>query len=160
MYEENLIFLFISVPVALCADALLVRCAPPRADLAPPAPVARWVGGGAAGGPRVLHRATRHRLPALIHAPAIARSWIYKDILRIKKDFLQFCQKRDLFIRRALIYVCYYTRNFAKGLQKHLLTINVPLFKKLRDIIFFLRDNYFLSHFEGHFEGTKTFLTP
>jgi hypothetical protein len=40
------------------------------------------------------------------------------------------------------------------------LTINVPLFKKLRDIIFFLRDNNFLSHFEGHFEGAKTFLTP
>ncbi len=27
------------------------------------------------------------------------------------------------------------------------ITINVPLFKKLRDIIFFLRDNHFLSHF-------------
>jgi hypothetical protein len=41
-----------------------------------------------------------------------------------------------------------------------LITINVPLFKKLRDIMFFLRDNNFLSHFEGHFEGAKTFLTP
>jgi hypothetical protein len=41
-----------------------------------------------------------------------------------------------------------------------LITINVPLFKKLRDIIFFLRDNNFLSHFKGHFEGAKTFLTP
>jgi len=40
------------------------------------------------------------------------------------------------------------------------LTISVPLFKKLRDIIFFLRDNNFMSHFEGHFEGAKTFLTP
>jgi hypothetical protein len=39
------------------------------------------------------------------------------------------------------------------------LTINVPLFKKLRDI-FFLWDNIFMSHFEGHFEGAKTFLTP
>jgi hypothetical protein len=29
------------------------------------------------------------------------------------------------------------------------ITINVPLFKKLRDIIFFLRDNNFLSHFEA-----------
>ncbi len=38
------------------------------------------------------------------------------------------------------------------------LTINVPLFKKLRDIIF-LWDNNFMSHFEGHFEGAKTFLT-
>jgi hypothetical protein len=41
-----------------------------------------------------------------------------------------------------------------------LITINVPLFKKMRDIIFFLRDNNFLSRFEGHFEGAKTFLTP
>ncbi len=40
------------------------------------------------------------------------------------------------------------------------LTIIVPLFKKMRDIIFFLRDNNFLSRFEGHFEGAKTFLTP
>ncbi len=40
------------------------------------------------------------------------------------------------------------------------ITINVPLFKKLRDIIFFLRDNHFMSHFKGHFEGAKTFLTP
>ncbi len=31
------------------------------------------------------------------------------------------------------------------------ITINVPLFKKLRDIIFFLRDNNFLSRFEGPF---------
>ncbi len=40
------------------------------------------------------------------------------------------------------------------------ITINVPLFKKLRDIIFFLRVNNFLSHFEGHFEGAKTFFDP
>ncbi len=40
------------------------------------------------------------------------------------------------------------------------ITINVPLFKKLRDIIFFGGENYFMSHFEGHFEGAKTFLTP
>jgi hypothetical protein len=39
------------------------------------------------------------------------------------------------------------------------ITINVPLFKKLRDIIF-LWDNNFMSHFKGHFEGAKTFLTP
>jgi hypothetical protein len=38
------------------------------------------------------------------------------------------------------------------------ITINVPLFKKLRDIIFFWWDNHFMSHFEGHFEGAKTFL--
>jgi hypothetical protein len=40
------------------------------------------------------------------------------------------------------------------------LTINVPLFKKLRDIIFFWGENHFMSHFEGHFEGAKTVLTP
>ncbi len=45
-------------------------------------------------------------------------------------------------------------------LFEYIITINVPLFKKLRDIIFFLRDNNFLSHFKGHFEGAKTFLTP
>ncbi len=43
---------------------------------------------------------------------------------------------------------------------QHILTINVPLFKKLRDIILFWWDNHFMSHFEGHFEGAKTFLTP
>ncbi len=32
--------------------------------------------------------------------------------------------------------------------------------RKCRNIIFFLRDNNFLSRFEGHFEGAKTFLTP
>ncbi len=37
------------------------------------------------------------------------------------------------------------------------ITINVPLFKKLRDIIFFGGENHFISHFEGHFEGAKTF---
>ncbi len=39
------------------------------------------------------------------------------------------------------------------------ITINVPLFKKLLDIIF-LWDNNFMSYFEGHFEGASTFLTP
>ncbi len=47
-----------------------------------------------------------------------------------------------------------------KGGQKEKLTINVPLFKKLRDIIFFWWDNHFMSHFEGHFEGAKTFFDP
>jgi hypothetical protein len=41
-----------------------------------------------------------------------------------------------------------------------LLTINVPLFKKLRDIIFWGGEKHFMIHFEGHFEGAKTFLTP
>ena len=44
----------------------------------------------------------------------------------------------------------------AKG---HKIT-NVPLFKKLWDIICFFWDNNFLSHFSGHFEGASTFLTP
>jgi hypothetical protein len=43
--------------------------------------------------------------------------------------------------------------------NRGLVTINVPLFKKLRDIIFFA-GQHFMSHFEGHFEGAKTFLTP
>ncbi len=46
------------------------------------------------------------------------------------------------------------------GKTSELITINVPLFKKLRDIIFFWWDNHFMSHFEVHFEGAKTFLTP
>ncbi len=37
---------------------------------------------------------------------------------------------------------------------------NVPLFKKLFDIIFFWWENHFMSHFSGHFEGASTFLTP
>ena len=41
----------------------------------------------------------------------------------------------------------------AKG---HKIT-NVPLFKKLWDIIFCFGDNPFMSHFSGHFEGAKTF---
>ena len=43
--------------------------------------------------------------------------------------------------------------------KRHKIT-NVPLFMKLWDIIFFLGDNNFLSHFSGHFEGASTFLTP
>jgi hypothetical protein len=43
--------------------------------------------------------------------------------------------------------------------KRHKIT-NVPLFKKLRDIIFFFGDNNFVSHFLGHFEGASTFLTP
>jgi hypothetical protein len=60
-------------------------------------------------------------------------------------------------IERRTTYRDWVTRWIFLGL---IITINVPLFKKLRDIIIFLRDNNFLSHFEGHFEGAKTFLTP
>jgi hypothetical protein len=42
------------------------------------------------------------------------------------------------------------------SLALNYLTINVPLFKKMRDIIFFLRDNKFLSRFEGQFRGQKS----
>ncbi len=34
--------------------------------------------------------------------------------------------------------------------RREKITINVPLFKKLWDIIFFWWDNHFMSHFEGH----------
>ena len=44
--------------------------------------------------------------------------------------------------------------------MKENITINVPLFKKMRDIIDLLGDNHFISHFEGHFKGAETFLTP
>ncbi len=47
-----------------------------------------------------------------------------------------------------------------QDLDPTLITINVPLFKKLRDIIFLGGESHFMSHFEGHFEGAKTFLTP
>ncbi len=43
--------------------------------------------------------------------------------------------------------------------KRHKIT-NVPMFKKLWDIIFFGGDNHFMSHFSGHFEGASTFLTP
>jgi hypothetical protein len=35
------------------------------------------------------------------------------------------------------------------------LTINVPLILKMRWIIFFMRANYFMGHYEGYFEGVK-----
>jgi hypothetical protein len=37
--------------------------------------------------------------------------------------------------------------------------INVPLLKKLWDIIFFW-DNNFRSHFSGHFEGAQKVIVP
>jgi hypothetical protein len=39
------------------------------------------------------------------------------------------------------------------------ININVPLILKMRGDYFFLRANYFMGHFEGYFEGAKTFLT-
>jgi hypothetical protein len=39
--------------------------------------------------------------------------------------------------------------------KRHKIT-NVPLFKKIWDIIIFFGDNNFLSHFSGHFEGAST----
>jgi hypothetical protein len=55
--------------------------------------------------------------------------------------------------------VLYIWREVGYCKVKKNITINVPLFKKLRDIIFFWWENHFMSHFEGHFEGAKTFLT-
>ncbi len=43
--------------------------------------------------------------------------------------------------------------------KRHKIT-NVPLFKKIWDIIIFFWDNNFLSRFSEHFEGASTFLTP
>ncbi len=65
--------------------------------------------------------------------------------------------KRDVFknVPNLQGYVSY-----PAAIRMVCITINVPLFKKMRDIIFFLRDNNFLSRFEGNFEGAKTFLTP
>ena len=37
---------------------------------------------------------------------------------------------------------------------------NVPLFKKIWDIMLFLQENHFMIHFLGQFEGALTFLTP
>ena len=43
--------------------------------------------------------------------------------------------------------------------KRHKIT-NVPLFKKIWDIIDFLRENHFMIHFSVHFKGASTFLTP
>jgi hypothetical protein len=43
--------------------------------------------------------------------------------------------------------------------EKTCLTINAPLILKMREIIFYLRANYFMGHFKGYFEGAKTFWT-
>jgi len=68
-------------------------------------------------------------------------------VLKVRKN----CTKEKVLTLKHINFVC----------QTHLvITINVPLFKKLRDIIFFWWENHFMSHFEGHFEGAKTFLTP
>jgi hypothetical protein len=57
------------------------------------------------------------------------------------------------------VIILHYNCAFCISLEE-IITINVPLFKKLRDIIFFWWENHFMSHFKGHFEGAKTFLTP
>ncbi len=59
-----------------------------------------------------------------------------------------------------LLKLSLYGKDSYSNVSANILTINVPLFKKLRDIIFFGGENHFMSHFEGHFEGAKTFLTP
>jgi hypothetical protein len=44
--------------------------------------------------------------------------------------------------------------------QRDIITINVPLILKMREIIFILLANFFMGHFKGYFGGAKTFLTP
>jgi hypothetical protein len=51
-------------------------------------------------------------------------------------------------------------QKLSNSFDHNTVTINVPLILKMRDIIFFLRANYFVDHFKGYFEGAKTFLTP
>ncbi len=50
-------------------------------------------------------------------------------------------------------------RTYSNRKQMNIITINVPLIFKMRDIIF-LWQNYFMGHFKRYFEGAKTFLTP
>ncbi len=75
--------------------------------------------------------------------------------VHIPVNFL--CLEVKCFFSFSVYKVLYLLSSFEK---RDGITINVPLFKKMWDIIFFLRDNNFLSRFEGHFEGAKTFLTP
>ncbi len=81
------------------------------------------------------------------------RSWVEHYLCQIDLDSLlcSYVERNNSWIladKRIETYV------------RDKITINVPLFKKLRDIIFFGGENHFMSHFEGHFEGAKTFLTP
>ncbi len=46
------------------------------------------------------------------------------------------------------------------GSSGDILTINVPLILKVRDIIFFSRAKHIMVRFAGFFEGAETFLTP
>ena len=72
-------------------------------------------------------------------------------------NFTRTLIKIKLNIAALLLFCAFYYTTLKPIL---VITINVPLFKKLRDIIFFWWENHFMSHFEGHFEGAKTFLTP
>ena len=49
---------------------------------------------------------------------------------------------------------------FECSLANTCITINVPLFLKVRAVIFFMRANHIIGLFEGFFEGAETFLTP
>ena len=75
----------------------------------------------------------------------------YPGILQYSTMFL-------LHPRHVWYIEVYKTRNHILW-NKCIITINVPLFKKLRDIIF-LRDYHFLSHFKGLFEGSKKSRPP
>ena len=59
----------------------------------------------------------------------------------------------------SLTYIAHKWMIYEK-IFKYIITINVPLFKKLGDIIYFLLDNHFISHFEGYFKGVKKVKAP
>jgi hypothetical protein len=44
--------------------------------------------------------------------------------------------------------------------KQRVITINVPLILKVRDIIFLSGAKHIMGHFAGFFEGAETFLTP
>jgi hypothetical protein len=50
-------------------------------------------------------------------------------------------------------------KTFKEKVRNKLITVNVPLILKMREIIF-LRTNYFMGHFKGPFEGGQKSLGP
>jgi hypothetical protein len=76
---------------------------------------------------------------------------------RVKLSQTQY--KRPTFPYRYSLHILLSLLKLTQGFKLCCLTvtitINEPLFKKQRDIIFFWWENHFMSHFEGHFEGAK-----
>jgi hypothetical protein len=88
-------------------------------------------------------------LPAAAFFPTLA--WIFPFILLVKP------RARDLLFeswKKACSSEC---NSFLLWWQ--IITINVPLILKTRDINF-LRANYFMGHFKGYFEGVKKVEAP